>query len=516
MGAELVASLAEAADGIGGRARQALQRGPADRAARDFDERPFVCVHKPRRNGIGRAEEHRIGTRHLPFEHVGNRQGRMGVACRIANDEGEAGPGAEHHDGYSRGVVGRSLHVMVVVLGDLGRSPRMQYHALALARSGATVTLIGELGSSLPTFLGHPGIQVRQIPSSRGAAGVLAAAWHLWRAARQAPAPDVILVQTPPAIPTLLVAWRIARRHRSRLVFDWHNLGWTLLAHRRGRVDAFTWLARTIEYTCAPLADAHLTVSNALAEVLRSSTGVQSVTVLRDRPWPSQARPVEHASVMRVRQSVYAAAGVEPGCQPAIVLCPTSWTSDERIDVLPEVADRLESMWTDAGPRDGVVLVISGDGPGRSAFEARVRERVARRVRLCTIFVAADDYPALVRAAHVGLSLHVSSSRLDLPMKICDLFAAGVPVCAWDFGPVLRELVRPDVDARVCDSVESLAAAFDDLLRTWPVATPALETLRVGAADAQRGPDWVSGWNAEARHVLLEPSAASAGAPGVR
>uniref|UniRef100_A0A8D0HL38 Uncharacterized protein n=1 Tax=Sphenodon punctatus TaxID=8508 RepID=A0A8D0HL38_SPHPU len=36
--------------------------------------------------------------------------------------------------------------VCVVVLGDLGRSPRMQYHALSLARRGRRVTLLGYLG----------------------------------------------------------------------------------------------------------------------------------------------------------------------------------------------------------------------------------------------------------------------------------------------------------------------------------------------------------------------------------
>lgn len=36
-----------------------------------------------------------------------------------------------------------SRHVMVVVLGDLGRSPRMQYHALSLAKNGFSVTLLG-------------------------------------------------------------------------------------------------------------------------------------------------------------------------------------------------------------------------------------------------------------------------------------------------------------------------------------------------------------------------------------
>ena len=34
----------------------------------------------------------------------------------------------------------------VLVLGDVGRSPRMQYHALSIAKNGGTVDLIGYIG----------------------------------------------------------------------------------------------------------------------------------------------------------------------------------------------------------------------------------------------------------------------------------------------------------------------------------------------------------------------------------
>lgn len=36
--------------------------------------------------------------------------------------------------------------VCVLVLGDIGRSPRMQYHALSLSKHGFNVTFVGFLG----------------------------------------------------------------------------------------------------------------------------------------------------------------------------------------------------------------------------------------------------------------------------------------------------------------------------------------------------------------------------------
>lgn len=39
-----------------------------------------------------------------------------------------------------------SVRVQVLVLGDIGRSPRMQYHALSIAKHGGKVDLIGYNG----------------------------------------------------------------------------------------------------------------------------------------------------------------------------------------------------------------------------------------------------------------------------------------------------------------------------------------------------------------------------------
>jgi beta-1,4-mannosyltransferase len=40
----------------------------------------------------------------------------------------------------------RDIRVQVLVLGDIGRSPRMQYHALSIAKHGGIVDLIGYHG----------------------------------------------------------------------------------------------------------------------------------------------------------------------------------------------------------------------------------------------------------------------------------------------------------------------------------------------------------------------------------
>jgi beta-1,4-mannosyltransferase len=51
------------------------------------------------------------------------------------------------HDGKSPVQRKHGRTVQIVVLGDIGRSPRMQYHALSIAKHGGRVFLIGYQGT---------------------------------------------------------------------------------------------------------------------------------------------------------------------------------------------------------------------------------------------------------------------------------------------------------------------------------------------------------------------------------
>ncbi|CAE8650342.1 unnamed protein product, partial [Polarella glacialis] len=55
-------------------------------------------------------------------------------------------------------------NVTVLVLGDIGRSPRMQYHALSLARHGCSVSLVGYPGAQpMNDIMSNPRIRLWHI-----------------------------------------------------------------------------------------------------------------------------------------------------------------------------------------------------------------------------------------------------------------------------------------------------------------------------------------------------------------
>ncbi len=62
----------------------------------------------------------------------------------------------------------RDQRVLVLVLGDLGRSPRMQLHSKSLADAGFEVDFVGYKGTQVPAFLlNNAKIHIHRLNPSR-------------------------------------------------------------------------------------------------------------------------------------------------------------------------------------------------------------------------------------------------------------------------------------------------------------------------------------------------------------
>jgi beta-1,4-mannosyltransferase len=131
-------------------------------------------------------------------------------------------------------------------------------------------------------------------------------------------------------------------------------------------------------------------------------------------------------------------------------------------------------------------MLVTGDGQRRAEFERRFAGLPARRVQLRTRWLQPEDYPRIVGSADLGLCLHRSSSGRDIPMKVADLFGAGVPVCALDYGASLAERVRHGDNGLLFSTARQLSDLLFDLFESYPGEPSLLARLRTSRA-APRG-----------------------------
>jgi len=402
--------------------------------------------------------------------------------------------------------------VTVVVLGDLGRSPRMLNHALALANDGAEVCLAGYCETPVErAVLEHPRIRVCRIrtvsAAKEGASRFLfllisgfrlGSLWLqlLWLLLARTPRGGALLVQNPPSVPTLPVGWLTARLSGSLFVVDWHNFGHAMLALRLGPAHFAVRLTKACERLFGGRADAHLCVSKAMRDVLVAEFSVPDPIVLYDRP--RQMLPVVPISSRSAGASrAVARAGFVLPEGSALAVCPTSWTADEDMALL------LEGLmqWDAAPPGPRLFVLITGRGPLRDAFERRLSGIRWSRAEVHTAFLDPADYRELLCAAHFGFCMHRSSSGVDLPMKVMDLFGARTPVCALDYAACLSEQLQPGFTGVSFQNSEELALRIDELLRGFPDDTCLLERLQKGI-ETSCGETWEQVWQRNAAPVF--------------
>ena len=115
------------------------------------------------------------------------------------------------------------------------------------------------------------------------------------------------------------------------------------------------------------------------------------------------------------------------------------------------------------------MVVITGKGPLKHHYLARIgelkRQDALEQIHIHTDWLSFDDYALLLGSADLGISLHTSSSGVDLPMKVVDMFGAGLPVLGWSKFAAWPELVHEGVNGRGFGSAEEMAHALLELFR---------------------------------------------------
>lgn len=139
----------------------------------------------------------------------------------------------------SKSIINRN--VCVIVLGDIGRSPRMQYHVHSLLRHKFNVDLIGYVDTqpmdeitndalvNIQRLVPFPELNLPKMLTY-----IFKSLWQmlsLFIALFSIRRPDTILCQNPPGIPTLFVCYAYCCLFkRCKFIIDWHNYTYSILA----------------------------------------------------------------------------------------------------------------------------------------------------------------------------------------------------------------------------------------------------------------------------------------------
>lgn len=185
-----------------------------------------------------------------------------------------------------------------------------------------------------------------------------------------------------------------------------------------------------------------------------------------------------------------------------LVLSSTSWTVDEDFSIFLGALveyDRRASGENFLRPNSvpDVLAIITGKGPMRDEYMARAAELDFQYVTIASAWLAAEDYPKMIGCADLGVSLHTSSSGMDLPMKVVDLFGVGVPVAAVRFASV-GELVKEGANGVTFETDQQLATA---MIRLFDPRYKELEVLKTGAMKETES-RWDENWDKVAAPVF--------------
>ncbi|GMH58275.1 hypothetical protein TrST_g9596 [Triparma strigata] len=404
-------------------------------------------------------------------------------------------------------------NVLLLVLGDPGRSPRMLYHSLSLLNLSHNVTILGYVGTPLiDGLLGVNDVRVEPVylgwcrfkPFYYGVR-LVSLLYQFGKEIMKLEG-DVVIVQNPPSFPTLFLGV-LCKMRGWEVLIDWHNLGYTMFPEERGWLR---WGVRGLEREVGRRFGGFC-VSEGMKRFLREEMDV-NVEVLHDRP-PSHFKPTglieKHELFKRLNLSSKFSTNLtsdqtlftetingvikERKGRPRLIMSSTSWTPDEDFSILLKALEEIDG---EIGRE--VLCIVTGKGPEKEYYVNKIKEMDLKEIDIMTVWLEASDYPILVGSADLGVCLHTSTSGIDLPMKVVDMFGGGVPVAAVGF-ECLDELVVDGKNGRVFKDWNELKGILKELL--GKEGEGELERLRKGVGQGLR---WEENWDNIALPVINE------------
>jgi len=111
----------------------------------------------------------------------------------------------------------------------------------------------------------------------------------------------------------------------------------------------------------------------------------------------------------------------------------TSYTPDEDLSMLIDALELLSKEQEQNPKIPNFHLIVTGAGPQKKKFLEIFKKfnQHHTKIKIEAKWLEIDDYPLMIASADLGICMHMSSSGLDLPMKVVDMFSCKVPCFAY-------------------------------------------------------------------------------------
>ena len=432
------------------------------------------------------------------------------------------------------------INAAIVVVGDLNRSPRMLNHAKAIAtlvKNINQVSIIGYNGGDLrqdiatdkrivPYYLGLEKVNkyLQAFPRFMfifvSLIKIIIQIFILTHLLFKIPKSKFLILQNPPSIPALLICLIVCFIRRTEFVLDWHNYGYTILkVNKRNRVICY--FAYLYEKILGRFASVNLCVSKAMKEDLQG-IGIKNIIELPDRAMPhvfikDRLKGSEFLNLfMKYKTILKVYDYVEPDLlsslnlkwktqRPLIFISSTSWTPDEDFDFLLQGMIKTdEKLLQSKIENKEILLIITGRGPMRDEFLNKVNDAKLTYFKVKSIWLDSDDYPQILRACDLGICMHYSSSGLDLPMKVVDMFSAGLPTLAIEY-KTITELVDNKNNGLLFKSQEDLSELMFSIAHEFFTNgnSKRLDFMRSNLKSSFNT-TWIDQWNDKLYNILID------------
>nr|CAB3221163.1 chitobiosyldiphosphodolichol beta-mannosyltransferase-like [Phallusia mammillata] len=232
-------------------------------------------------------------------------------------------------------------------------------------------------------------------------------------------ASEFILVQNPPCIPTLAVCLIMSVFNGSKLVIDWHNYGYSILALSLNKNHLLVKIAKWYEEIFGQLSSGNLCVTNAMKNDLKKRWHI-CAEVMQDRPsarFKQLTNEEKHQLITKLMKTHTEFSAVSESDEqqtrftvvnsddsvsfkhdrPALIISSTSWTDDEDFSVLLNALQMYEDhVCSENADLPDILCAITGKGPNKSYYQKIIASKNWKHVQVITPWLEAEDYPKLL------------------------------------------------------------------------------------------------------------------------